>query len=181
MNEILAMKWNLTPISEELSDQNTIIQQDVLVGRHAACDLILQDAKISRKHAVFIVKKENLWLEDLQSSNGTFVNDEKIEVATQLKGDEKIQFADLVFQLESVEEQIPVVEKTAPITPEKPTIEPDITPAPTAKKEEPITSKAAESVSSTSDTQPVKQNKPQAMIFIVIALIIAFIAWMLLK
>ena len=93
------MKWTLQPISDELNEQNITIDRDMLVGRHQDCDIVLQSSAISRRHAAFHIKDDTLWLEDLKSSNGTFVNDLRVEQPTRLKNNDVVQFANLKFAL----------------------------------------------------------------------------------
>jgi hypothetical protein len=61
--------------------------QTVTVGRDLASDLPVLDAGISRHHASFSLDGEELWLEDLHSQNGTFVNTERVRRARVLPGD----------------------------------------------------------------------------------------------
>jgi len=61
------------------------------VGRSTDSDLVLQDASISRSHAEFHGHDEQWELIDLNSSNGTFVNGERIQ-RKNLTTDDKIQF-----------------------------------------------------------------------------------------
>jgi DNA-binding NtrC family response regulator len=44
----------------------------VTVGAHGACDLVLEDAKVSRKHAEIAVTTEGVRIKDLGSTNGTW-------------------------------------------------------------------------------------------------------------
>lgn len=48
------------------------------VGRSRSCDLRLRDDRVSRLHAVLYWRSEGLVVEDMGSSNGTFVNDERV-------------------------------------------------------------------------------------------------------
>ena len=48
------------------------------LGRSAECQLSLDDPLVSRKHAVLVVTKERVTIEDLQSRNGVVVNGERI-------------------------------------------------------------------------------------------------------
>ena len=110
------MTWKIQAISDDLTGQEIAIDHDMLVGRHQAADIVLQAAEISRKHAAFLLKDDALWVQDLGSSNGTFVNDLLIEQETQLKQDDVVQFASLKFLvLEPVApvEVAPEVEETA--------------------------------------------------------------------
>lgn len=47
---------------------------DTLVGRGESCDVVLEDSSVSRRHAVLHVDDDGVRVEDLGSSNGTFVN-----------------------------------------------------------------------------------------------------------
>lgn len=91
------MTWKLQAITDELAGQEILIERDMLVGRHQSADLILQSAEISRKHAAFLLKESALWVQDLGSSNGTFVNDVQITNETLLNDGDAIRFANLKF------------------------------------------------------------------------------------
>ena len=91
------MIWKIQAITDDLTGQEIAIDRDMLVGRHQAADIVLQAAEISRKHAAFLLKDDALWVQDLGSSNGTFVNDLRIEQETRLKQDDVVQFASLKF------------------------------------------------------------------------------------
>ncbi len=93
------MTWKLQAITDELMGQEIHIDRDMLVGRHQEADILLQSAEISRRHAAFLYKEQALWLQDLNSSNGTFVNDVRIQQETQLHDGDIVQFASLKFAL----------------------------------------------------------------------------------
>jgi putative serine protease PepD len=68
-----------------------------LIGRDDTCDLSLRDAKISRRHAVLALRPEGTaTLRDLGSSNGTYVNGQRVESAV-LAGREQIQVGETVL------------------------------------------------------------------------------------
>lgn len=100
------MTWKLQAITGEFTGQEILIDRDMLVGRHQDSDVLLQSLEISRKHAAFLLKSNELWLQDLKSSNGTFVNDVRIEAETLLKEDDVVQFAGLKFTVLQVEQKI---------------------------------------------------------------------------
>jgi len=52
----------------------------VVIGR-ADCDLELDDPQLSRQHALIAINGTNARLEDLGSTNGTFVDEKRIETA----------------------------------------------------------------------------------------------------
>lgn len=52
---------------------------EITFGRREDCDVCLNyDSQVSREHAVLTYDGETFWLEDLHSTNGTFVGEEKI-------------------------------------------------------------------------------------------------------
>jgi pSer/pThr/pTyr-binding forkhead associated (FHA) protein len=61
--------------------------QDVVVGRSSELDMVLVEEMVSRKHAVFRLENGVLSVQDLGSTNGTFVNGERIEKAVLREGD----------------------------------------------------------------------------------------------
>ena len=109
------MTWKIQAITGELTGQEISIDRDMLVGRHQSADIVLQAGEISRKHAAFLLKDQALSVQDLNSSNGTFVNDVQIEHETLLKQGDIVQFASLKFSvLEPAQEvELPTeIEKT---------------------------------------------------------------------
>jgi sigma-B regulation protein RsbU (phosphoserine phosphatase) len=74
------------------------------VGRGPHNDLRLLGPYISRQHAVLTVVGDLVQLEDLGSTNGTFVNDERVEEATEISAGDKLSFGPEDFQLISAEE-----------------------------------------------------------------------------
>ncbi|MEB3754465.1 FHA domain-containing protein [Acinetobacter sp. MD2(2019)] len=91
------MNWKLHALANELTDQEISIDRSMTIGRHPDCDLVLQSAAISRQHAVFNLNEDGVWLKDAGSSNGTFVNDVRIDAETLLQDQDVIQFAHLKF------------------------------------------------------------------------------------
>ncbi|NWF51302.1 MAG: FHA domain-containing protein [Ignavibacteriaceae bacterium] len=64
----------------------------ITVGRSETNDIVIANQNVSSNHARFIFKGEDIYLEDLNSSNGTFVNNVKITKAKVSK-DDKIKFS----------------------------------------------------------------------------------------
>ncbi|MDB0280196.1 FHA domain-containing protein [Acinetobacter seifertii] len=89
------MTWKL----QAITGQEITVDRDMLVGRHQDADLLLQAAEISRRHAALLLKDQLLWVQDLNSSNGTFVNDIRIEQEKQLHDGDIVQFASFKFSV----------------------------------------------------------------------------------
>src|SRR4029079_91479 len=58
------------------SGQEFAARPGVTFGREG-CDVVLSDPEVSRRHAVLRESETGLAIEDLGSTNGTYVNDER--------------------------------------------------------------------------------------------------------
>lgn len=108
------MTWKLQAITGEFDGQEVAIERDMLIGRHQDADLVLQSAEISRRHAAFLLKDDALWVQDLKSSNGTFVNDIRIEHDKMLKEGDIVQFASIKFNVLAPAKVESVIEQSVP-------------------------------------------------------------------
>jgi pSer/pThr/pTyr-binding forkhead associated (FHA) protein len=59
----------------------------LLVGRHPACDVVIADPSVSRRHAQLTFRGGVWVLQDLASTNGTSVNGERVGRTTLHAGD----------------------------------------------------------------------------------------------
>jgi len=59
-------------------DKQWTFKSTFTIGRDLACELHIDDPKISRRHARVVAEQDNWFLEDLGSSNGTSVNGELV-------------------------------------------------------------------------------------------------------
>lgn len=66
------------------------------MGRDSSNEIVIDDPKSSRQHAKIKLEGDNFVIYDLASSNGTFVNGEKITSVKLNDGDE-IKIGDTVF------------------------------------------------------------------------------------
>ncbi len=58
------------------------------VGRHPDSDIFLDDVTVSRHHCRFVLSDDELVVEDSGSTNGTYVNDQRVDRAELRAGDE---------------------------------------------------------------------------------------------
>ncbi len=63
------------------------VSGEMRVGRNAQCDIFLVDPSVSRNHALLGVHEGNLVVRDAGSSNGTYVNGERVQLRTLRAGD----------------------------------------------------------------------------------------------
>jgi len=82
--------------------QDDITLQGILyVGRDSSCQVHIPNQRISRKHARISVTCTHILLEDLSSTNGTFVNGQKIDEPTIIKLGDQVRFNELEYRIES--------------------------------------------------------------------------------
>ena len=71
----------------------------LILGRAKGADVSIPDAdSLSRRHASLTYRIESVILEDLGSTNGTFVNDVRIEVPTLLRSGDRFQIGSVHFK-----------------------------------------------------------------------------------
>ena len=58
------------------------------IGRHPESDIFLNDVTVSRHHCRFKVASDSIAVEDSGSTNGTYVNDERVDETSLKAGDE---------------------------------------------------------------------------------------------
>jgi serine phosphatase RsbU (regulator of sigma subunit)/pSer/pThr/pTyr-binding forkhead associated (FHA) protein len=69
----------------------------VILGRHPACDIVLESASVSRQHARILNVEGQFFVEDLHSRNGTFLNDMPVTQRQMLKENDELGICDLSF------------------------------------------------------------------------------------
>jgi pSer/pThr/pTyr-binding forkhead associated (FHA) protein len=75
------------------------------IGRDPQCDLHLDNRALSRRHAMIEKRGAAIWVKDLKSQNGTFVNGERVtDVGQALNGGDTIEVGRYQVRIEGVEE-----------------------------------------------------------------------------
>lgn len=68
-----------------------LLEGRLLIGRSEECHFCLDDPMASRNHAVLQVKQAQVRIEDLNSRNGVYVNDERVRTARDLSHGDQIR------------------------------------------------------------------------------------------
>lgn len=61
------------------------------IGRAPGNDVLLSESSVSRHHARIMVRPEGVWIEDLGSTSGTFVNGQRVTGSTWLRSGDAVQ------------------------------------------------------------------------------------------
>lgn len=68
------------------------------LGRDVANDIVIADTEASARHALISFSDDAFWIEDLDTTNGTFVNGERIRQRTQLHNEDLIKMGRTLLQ-----------------------------------------------------------------------------------
>lgn len=82
--------------------QIEVTSEKFLIGRSDSCQLRPKSESVSRKHCVLVMKEGRLLLQDLNSRNGTFINDKRLppDKAKVLKDADVLRVGKLTFLVE---------------------------------------------------------------------------------
>ncbi|MGD9634565.1 MAG: SpoIIE family protein phosphatase [Pirellulales bacterium] len=69
-----------------------------VIGRNSDCDVPLDVAAVSRRHAAIVREQENFFVEDLESRNGTFLNDQRIDKRAPLRDGDEVSICGQTFR-----------------------------------------------------------------------------------
>ncbi|MFH1264163.1 MAG: SpoIIE family protein phosphatase [Planctomycetota bacterium] len=84
-------------------------RDSIVMGRHPECDMVLEIGAVSRQHARILRIDEEFYVEDLNSRNGTFVNNQAVTGTQKLAEDDRVRVCDMefVFHLGPPDRELP--------------------------------------------------------------------------
>jgi predicted component of type VI protein secretion system len=88
---------------------------EMYIGRDISNDIVINDAEVSRKHVRLITQGERYVIEDLGSTNGTFINGQRIAGPHVLSSGESVQMGENVVVVYEMTDYDP--DSTAVMTP----------------------------------------------------------------
>lgn len=83
--------WTLTILKGSEIGQIWPLSRRTVIGRGAGADIQLTDSKLSREHAVFTCRDKRLYVTDLESRNGTYVEGQQVSANTELEDGAHVQ------------------------------------------------------------------------------------------
>jgi pSer/pThr/pTyr-binding forkhead associated (FHA) protein len=75
------------------------VADEVTLGRSPGCGVSLQDTTVSQVHARLFRHGSQLWIEDLGSTNGTWVNRAKVAAPVALKRGDRVAVGGTVLEV----------------------------------------------------------------------------------
>ena len=94
--------------------RKTVRPGDYVIGREPGCEVHLDVELVSRRHAQLTVNFDHVLIEDLGSSNGTFVNGQPVTEVTRLWPNQKIQIGSATLELHRIKSVPPPNVSLAP-------------------------------------------------------------------
>jgi len=76
---------------------------EVIVGRSMASEYPIADETVSARHARFSYHHNHWWVEDFRSTNGTFLNDERVSVPTVIVSGDELRVGQISLLIEITE------------------------------------------------------------------------------
>jgi hypothetical protein len=75
------------------------LSASMTIGRGPECELRVDDTYASQQHARLFAKNNSWFVEDLGSTNGTFVNDQKLAAPAMLQPGDKVRVGQTIMEL----------------------------------------------------------------------------------
>jgi pSer/pThr/pTyr-binding forkhead associated (FHA) protein len=90
----------LDPANASLAPGTTLpLGSPALIGRHPRCDIVVDDASVSAEHAEIIGADGKWWVRDLDSTNGTFINEHEVTFPTHVEDGDILQIGRVKFRV----------------------------------------------------------------------------------
>jgi serine phosphatase RsbU (regulator of sigma subunit) len=70
----------------------------LVLGRHPDCDISIENLDVSRHHAQILRIQDEFFLEDLHSTNGTFLNDQPLRKRRKIAAGDRIRISNVTFE-----------------------------------------------------------------------------------
>ncbi|MBS6444293.1 MAG: FHA domain-containing protein [Ruminococcus sp.] len=96
---VSANKKNILPPYElNIGDRHIRLDADeILIGRHSSCDVVSQNMTVSRYHAIVCLHDGQWCIKDINSTQGTFVNGNRIDDLTPIRCGDNIRLGEINF------------------------------------------------------------------------------------
>jgi pSer/pThr/pTyr-binding forkhead associated (FHA) protein len=76
-----------------------------VIGRNVSCNYVIEISTISGRHAAITVNGEMALIQDLGSTNGTYIRDKRVELPACLQDGDRFRLHDLEFEFRATRRQ----------------------------------------------------------------------------
>ncbi len=90
----------MVPIDSPNGESIDIKQSEVLIGRDPNCKVYIPNDTVSAQHSRLYFADQHWWINDLNSTNGTFLNDEAIDRPCVLTENDILSFGEVKFKIQ---------------------------------------------------------------------------------
>jgi len=87
-------------LGEDVEKRHVVSQLGIKIGRTAPAEIVLADSEISRSHCMVVLKDDDVLVSDLGSTNGTFIDGERVSGVTVLPVGSVLQVGNRTFKHE---------------------------------------------------------------------------------
>ncbi len=96
--QIPPIELKIKPQAGELEEKRFYLPE-FFIGRDPICECLLEDETVSSKHARISYRQNQWWVEDLDSSNGTFLNSQPVTLPTVLADNDQLRCGQVDFKI----------------------------------------------------------------------------------
>jgi pSer/pThr/pTyr-binding forkhead associated (FHA) protein len=91
------MSQNTPYLQDPLGNEHLLENEITVLGRAVESDIVILSNRASREHAHVRREGRKVFLEDMESTNGTFLNGERVSVSAQLRDGDQVLVGDVTF------------------------------------------------------------------------------------
>ncbi len=93
----MAVEFPTPYLTDPTGHEHELRGEVTTIGRAVECDIVITSKRVSREHARLVRDGRRVMLEDLNSTNGTFLNDERILEPMELRDGDSVGVGDVKF------------------------------------------------------------------------------------
>lgn len=82
----------------EMAQSLSLSEHPIVLGRSQQCDLLIEDEWVSRRHCQVWTENQRIWVQDLGSTNGTYIDGQQIRQIVNLNLGQRIQLGKIILQ-----------------------------------------------------------------------------------
>jgi pSer/pThr/pTyr-binding forkhead associated (FHA) protein len=93
----MAVEFPIPFLTDPTGHEHQLRGETTTIGRAVECDIVITSKRVSREHARLVRDGRRVMLEDLNSTNGTLLNDERILEPMELRDGDVVSVGDVKF------------------------------------------------------------------------------------